>query len=204
MDINLGKTNQANINDLYRYVENNSFLIVGSPLQVGFTTHMANYIAYKLFFNEQYSVLYLTKSRRDKINVAWKIKKSFEYYEYPLKQEINQGKHILYLDGISGSGVCVTNYDELNLDTVDDMHDIIVIDDDDYSDYLYNSLPGLNHFSNKLILNTRDVPQSAFYNMVGEKVVLTSKYSAENIQKNYGGKPNVINYDRILLGEFKD
>ena len=187
-----------------QHIETNDFLIVGSPKGVGFSTYIAEWIAYKVFFEEDFSALILTDSRRDKLGMAFKIKKAFEYYQYPLEYSIEEGKHILYTKGDSGSGVCIINYDEFDLDSITDEQDAIIIDNDDFSSYLYNHVPKMKEIAKKLVFNTYDVPHSIFYNIKAPKVIISSKFSRENIRKNYNRYPNRINFDRILLGAFED
>lgn len=191
-----------NIKYLPEYIEKNEFLIVGSPKGVGFSTVIAEWIAYKIFFEEEYSILVLTCNRKDKIDMTFKIRKAMEYYQYPLENDYSD-KNILYTKGELGSGVCIMSYHELNFDTITEKFDLIVVDKDDFSDYLYNNLETLIYSSEKMVFNTYDVPHSIFHNYDGEKIVLASEHSKENIKNNIGKYPMRINYDRILLGNFK-
>jgi hypothetical protein len=202
---------QVKLHDLANYIESNNFLLVGSPKGVGFSTYMAEHVAYKLFFEEDFFALILTDSRRDKLDFGFKIKKAFAYYEYPLQHDIEDGIHHLYIKGNEGGGICIMNYNEFSLEKivapyVEDKVDLLVIDKDDFSDYLYSYVNNMQEISHHLVFNTYEVPHSLFYNLTdkdAKKIVLTSKYSKDNIEKNFGRYPNRINYDRILLGEFK-
>lgn len=194
---------RIHIDELSSYIENNNFLVVGSPKGVGFSTYIAEWIAYKMFFLDDFSALILTDSRKDKVSLSFKIQKAFEYYGYPVELEQDTGKYILYLNG-HNCGVCVINYDEFNLDTILDKQDVIIIDKDDCSNYLYEHIPRFQKFSDKVIFNTYDLAHSLYYHMDFPKVIVSSKYSKNYIRQNFGKYPNRINYDRVLLGDFTD
>lgn len=201
------------INELTKYVYEPEVLIIGSPKGVGFSTIVAEIIAHQIFFKEDFSALILTENDRNRIGMLFKIKEAYNYFGLSLTQD----KNILFSKS-GDSGVCVINYNEYLLETIDTKHDMIIVDSDYCSNYLYENFGRLAEYSKTLWFNTEDLPQSIFYNLDFErvdfqlkqnknidikKIILTSKYSIENINKNYGQHPNSINYDRLLLGEFK-
>lgn len=202
---------QITLNELGNYIDEESFLVVGSPQGVGFSTYIAEYIAYNMFFKESFYALVLTDNRRDKTTMGYYLKKAFTYYEYPLEHDIEGGIHHLYTKGEDGGGLCVINYDEFPINKIISAYeegevDLLVIDNDDFSNYLYSNIEDLKGICKKFVFNTYDLPHSIIFNSDGakaSKVILTSPYSKKNIDKNYGRYPNRINYDRILLGEFK-
>lgn len=189
------------ISELYSYILEQDILIVGSPKGVGFSTYISEIIAQSIFFNDSYSILVLTHTRKDSIDMLFKIKEAYKYFGTPLERYDN----ILYTNGEIGSGVCIINYDDINIEEINnDTYDLIIVDKDDFSNYLYDNFGLLKENSKKLIFNTYDLPHSIFYNSDEKKVILTSIYSDNNIQENLGKEPNHINYDRVLLGSFND
>jgi len=185
--------------NLNEYISNSDSLIVGSPKGVGFSTYISELIAHYMFFNDEYSILVLTDSRKSKIDILFRIQKAYENFGI----ELQRNGDILYTESEIGSGVCVINYDEYKLKMIEDNFDMVIVDKDDFSNFLYSHFVNLKEHSKKIIFNTYDLPHSIFYNVNLDKIILRSKYSDENIQKNYGKHPNIINYDRVLLGEFK-
>lgn len=210
---------RTQLKELHNYIEENKFLVVGSPQGVGFTSYMVEYIAYKMFFEESFYAMILTGNRRDKLDISFDFKKAFEQYKYPISHEIIDNIHFMHIKGGDGCGVSIINYDEIDLDMVISAYnnydgedssneaeiDLMVIDKDDFSNYLYKNIIKLTNVSKKIVFNTYDLPHSLIYdygNIDMKRIVLDSKYSEENINKNYGSSPNKINYDRILLGDF--
>lgn len=191
----------ANISilDLYDHISDNKFTIVGSPKGVGFSTIMANWIAFKMFFNNDFSIVVLTDCRKSQIDMLFKIKKAYDIFQCQLIQEGN----LLYTKSKKSSGVYVLNYNEIPLETLDEQYDLIIVDKDDFSDYLYEHVIHLFDSSKQLIFNTYDLPQSIFHNLEDvEKVTIYSEYSKDNWSL-VNEDTNAINYQRILLGLFK-
>lgn len=176
------------------------FVVVGSPKGVGFTTYMSEFIANQIFFHENTSILVLADCRKEQINILFKIKKA--YAEFGLFLETEDGC-ILYEDNSNGSSACVLNYREQDLSALEgQQYDIIIVDRDDCSNYLYGFIDVLYNASDLLIFNTYDLPHSIFYNLDSPKVVVRSEYSKENIRKNRLFPSSVINEDRIIWGVF--
>jgi hypothetical protein len=66
-------TERIEVSQLWKSIEANDFLIVGSPKGVGFSTFIAEWTAEKLFFKDNYSMLILTENVADEINIISKI-----------------------------------------------------------------------------------------------------------------------------------
>jgi hypothetical protein len=198
------------LNSLIKYIDSYKYLVVGSPLGVGFSTYIAECIAQKMFFSDEFFALVLTDSRRDKINMAYNIEKAFEYYEYPVQHDIDSNMHYIHFKKGGSCGACILNYDEFSLDKIisayiDDHIDLLVIDKDDFSNYLYSYIDEFIAISKTFVYNTYDLPQSVFYtnDSAAKKIVVSSEYSKENLKNNYGRYPTKINYDRKILGKFE-
>ena len=118
--------------------------------------------------------------------------------------QIDNGKRITYTRDENTSAICIMNYDELDFNSIQEKYTAIVIDNDDCSEYLYKNINLLKQYSDKLIINTYDLPQSLYYNLDEEKIRLKSKYSKEYVANNLGKDTNPINEDRIILGKFNE
>lgn len=189
---------KIDISQLDDHILKHPVLIVGSPKGVGFSTYISEIIAHQLFFNEKYTILVLTKNRKSKINMLFKIKAAYLFFGVSLLQDDN----VLYQKGEKGSGVCVINYDEYKLETIDEKYDMIIVDSDDCSDYLYSFLKIFMDSATHLIFNTYDLPHSIWYNINLPKIKITSEFSRKSIELLWNKHPNIINYDRILEGLF--
>ena len=189
---------RVNIENLDYYLETSERLIVGSPKQVGFSTKIAKYVYNKVFYSDEYSVLILTKDLKSKVDMIHKLKQQSKTKDFALDLDGN----VLYTKGEKGSGVCVINYADFNFSNITEKYDLIIVDEDDMSDNLYDNMWILFEYSNKTIINTYDLPDSIFYHLECPKITLKSKYSEKYVEKQFGKNLNGINVDRILLGEF--
>lgn len=193
---------RIDISKLPKKIEENDFLIVGSPKGVGFTTLIAEWVAEQLFFKDDFSILILVADRKTQIDYKFKILKNYKYYH---ENGIDSDEFILYTLKNKTSVVGILNYEDTPIELLEDYYDVIIIDSDDFSDRLYGTVQHFTKYCAKLIFNTYDVPQSIFYNMPDiAKVTLKSEYNKQlkkSLQNNYSV---TINFDRILDGHFKD
>lgn len=188
----------TNLTNLYKHIESNDSLIVGSPKGVGFTTTMCEIVAQKMYFEESFSIIYLTSTRSEKMSAHFKIQKAYTYYD---KNGLEVDNFILYEPKENGSAVSVMNYDEIDITSFPLEHyNWVVVDRDDFSDNLYEGFGILHKISDKIIFNTYDLPHSIFYNLDLPKIVLRSKYAITQIRQ----PEDKINGDRIKLGKFNE
>jgi hypothetical protein len=194
-------TNQAkhlSLDDLYDYFIDKKFTIVGSPMGVGFSTMMANWTAFKMFFEDNYSIIILTNDRKSQIDMLFKIQKAYEFFKCPLIQDGN----LLHTKSKKMSGVYVLNYNEFPLENLTEDYDLIIVDNDDCSEHLYDNIVNLFDHSKQLLFNTYDLPQSLFHNLENvDKVTVYSEYSKDN-WKLLDIDSNVVNYHKKILGSF--
>lgn len=189
------------ISKLSEEILEHNHLIIGSPLGVGFSTTIAEIIAHYLFFKDDFSILVLTKNDYKRRDMLFKIQKGYNYFGLRLK-ELNE--NVLYRENEKGSAVCVLNYLTYNLSNIIGEYDMIVVDEDDCSDILYKELGRLQYHTSIMVINTYDTSNSIFYSDVLPKVILKSEYSKQNIRRNFGKNQLKINYERKLLGYFRN
>ena len=70
---------RVQINQLWKPIEANDFLIVGSPKGVGFSTFIAEWAAEKMFLNDNYSILILTENVGNQKEIISNIIKKYKY-----------------------------------------------------------------------------------------------------------------------------
>jgi hypothetical protein len=194
-------TERIEVSQLWKSIEANDFLIVGSSKGVGFSTFIAEWTAEKLFFKDNYSMLILTENVADEINIISKIINFHKYYHVDgLKRDSN----IIYSERKNGSAVGVFCYNNIDLEAIEDFYNVIIVDSDDFSNKLYSSVYNLLSNTSKLIFNTYDLPQSIYYNLPEvERVILFSEYNKNLRKKLSNTYSSTINFDRILDGKFE-
>jgi hypothetical protein len=191
---------RVQINQLWKSIEANDFLIVGSPKGVGFSTFIAEWAAEKMFLNDNYSILILTENVGNQKEIISNIIKNYKYYH---NNGVNQDSNIVYTKREKGSATGVFCYSEIDLEAIDEFYDVIIIDSDDFSNTLYGSVTTFMANTAKLVFNTYDVPQSIFYNFPEVKrIILFSEYNKKLRKKLSNTYSSTINFDRILDGKF--
>lgn len=191
---------RVQISQLWKPIEANDFLIVGSPKGVGFSTFIAEWAAEKMFLNDNYSILILTENRANQKEIISNIIKFHKYYHF---DGIEKDGDIVFSKRKKGSVTGVFSYNEIDLETIDEFYDVIIVDSDDFSNTLYGSVTTLMANTSKLVFNTYDIPQSIFYNFPEVKrIILFSEYNKKLRKKLSDTYSSTINFDRILDGKF--
>ena len=188
------------INLLWKPIQENDFLIVGSPKGVGFSTFIAEWAAEIMFLKNNYSILILTEGKTVQKEIISNIIENYKYYH---DNGVNSEGNIVYTKRQKGSATGVYCYNEIDLEAIDEFYDAIIIDSDDFSNRLYGSVYNLMANTSKLVFNTYDVPQSIFYNFPEiKRVILFSEYNKKLRKKLSNTYSSTINFDRILDGKF--
>lgn len=191
---------RVQVSQLWKPIEANDFLIVGSPKGVGFSTFIAEWAAEKMFLLNNYSILILTENRKSQKKIISNI---FENYKYYHDNGVIIDENIVYTKRQKGSVTGVYCYNEIDLEAIDEFYDTIIVDSDDFSNNLYGSVYTLMANTSKLVFNTYDVPQSIFYNFPEiKRVILFSEYNKKLRKKLSDTYSSTINFDRILDGKF--
>lgn len=189
------------VNQLWKPVAENDFLIVGSPKGVGFSTFIAEWAAEKMFLNDNYSILILTENQNSQKQIISNIVKFHKYYHF---DGIGIDNNILFSKREKGSATGVFSYNETDLEAIDEFYDVIIVDTDDFSNRLYSGVYTLLSNTSKLIFNTYDLPQSIFYNFPEiKKVIVNSEYNKKLRKELSNTYSSTINFDRILDGKFE-
>jgi len=191
---------RVQISQLWKPIEANDFLIVGSPKGVGFSTFIAEWAAEKMFLNDNYSILILTENRANQKAILSNIIKFHKYYHF---DGVEKDGNIVFSKREKGSATGVFCYSEIDLEAIDEFYDVFIIDSDDFSNTLYGSVTTFMANTAKLVFNTYDVPQSIFYNFPEVKrIILFSEYNKKLRKKLSDTYSSTINFDRILDGKF--
>jgi hypothetical protein len=191
---------RVQINQLWKPIQENDFLIVGSPKGVGFSTYISEWAAEKTFFVDNYSILILTENKADEIRIISKIMDAYQYYHV---NGIGRDSNILFSKKEKGSVVGVFCYNEIDFENIDEFYDVIIVDSDDFSNRLYGGVFNLLSNTGKLVFNTYDLPQSIFYNFPEVNKVITFSEYNKNLRKQLSNTySSTINFDRIIDGKF--
>lgn len=191
---------RVQISQLWKPIQENDFLIVGSPKGVGFSTFIAEWAAEKMFLLNNYSILILTENKSSQNEIISNIIENYKYYH---NNGVNRDENIVYTKREKGSATGVFCYNEINLENIDEFYDVIIVDSDDFSNTLYGSVTTLMANTAKLVFNTYDIPQSIFYNFPEVKrIILFSEYNKKLRKKLSNTYSSTINFDRILDGKF--
>lgn len=189
------------INLLWKPINENDFLIVGSPKGVGFSTFISVWAAEKMFLLNNYSILILTETKETQNKIISNLIEDYKYYH---DNGTNRDGNIVYTKRVTGSATGVFCYNELDLESINEFYDAIIIDSDDFSNRLYSSVFNLMCNTAKLVFNTYDVPQSIFYNFPDVKKVVTFSEYNKQLRKSLSHTySSTINFDRILDGKFE-
>ena len=189
------------VNQLWKPIQENDFLIVGSPKGVGFSNYIAEWSAEKMFLNDSYSILILTENKEVQETIITNIFKAHKYYHF---DGIGRDGNIVFSKREKGSVTGIFCYNEIDLEVIDEFYDVIIVDSDDFSNRLYSAVYTLMANTAKLIFNTYDLPQSIFYNFPEVKKVVTfSEYNKDLRKKLSNTYSSTINFDRILDGKFE-
>lgn len=189
------------VNQLWKPIAENDFLIVGSPKGVGFSTFIAEWAAEKMFLNDNYSILILTENQNSQKQIISNIIKFHKYYHF---DGIGIDNNILFSKREKGSVTGVFSYNEIDLEAIDEFYDVIIVDTDDFSNRLYSGVYTLLSNTSKLIFNTYDLPQSIYYNFPEiKKVKVNSEYNKKLRKELSNTYSSTINFDRILDGKFE-
>lgn len=184
----------VSLENLFIHLEKNNLLIVGSRKGVGFSKYMAMWVAYKLFFNDNYMCLIWCNNPKDKVYIINDIIEEYRYYG----KELSVDGDILFSDRENGSSVLVEDYHNYDPSYEYNHIDLMIVDKDYGGEKLYDILPMVTENVDNLIINTYDNPNSIIYNIDAPKIILKSQY----YHKNYQPNENEINSHSIYEGRF--
>lgn len=185
----------VSLEKFYHYLDKNNLLIVGSRKGVGFSKYMAMWVAYKLFFNDNYKCLIWCNSPRDRVYMINDIVEEYRYYGKELVVDSN----LLFSDRENGSAVLIEDYHDYEPSAEYGHIDLFIVDKDYGKEELYDIILKLHPSVDNLIINTYDTAESIIYNIDAPKIILKSNY----YHKNHTPNQNEINSDRVWMGRFE-
>lgn len=178
--------------------------LIGSPQGVGFTTYMAHFIAYKIFWEYSYDILILASDDYTQLSYINKIMKAYTFFGRELLYDEPVG--IMEQNGKGNSSGAIVlnykNYDELALRKIIsvDKWDLILVDRDNPTPILHNNLDAIMLNTDHVIINSHDIPETVIYQIDDKDKIVLQR------ERPYNGNinPNSINQYRKILGEFNE
>lgn len=189
-------------------VFNKKMLIIGQPKGVGLTTEMIRFFCYKMFFEEDCSVIFLCEGSKTKTEIIH-LFQDFLYTGFEYESFFDYSSNVLR---VFNNVLSVINYRTNETTTVDNVvrnfkYKYAYVDRDEDSQILnYYITDYLLLCSNQQIIATHDTENSIFYipdnDEFIEKLIVYSDLSKNNISGLSRLGTYTFEYEKLIKGQF--